>query len=343
VHLCRSTDVLEALVAAGADVNAKDERGACPLQQMCVTGSDELVLAMIRAGADAKSCGPLQLSRSATITVALIEAGADPTATDHSGATALHRACVEGKPDVAHQLVLRGAAISASDDHGKTPMHYAVMGASIDCAKYLISCGADPGRADHCGTTPLHAACSLGQVDMAITLLRAGASPSAMDDDEMDPMDPLRIACDNNFPDEPLLAMLELVDESHIASHSAELLCALCCRGRFDTALLFAQRGADPFQTHPRTGSCAIKDACAMHGGSKFLSAFLTPDNARTSWAGNMTLLHVACAHRVTDAAALLVRLGADTRAVHTPSGKTPLQMAQDDQWVRDMLLLTSQ
>lgn len=343
VHLCRSVNVLEALVAAGADVNVRDDRGACPLQQMCVTGSDELVRAMIRAGADAKSCGPLQLSRSATITVALLEAGADPNVTDHSGATALHRACVEGKPDVAHQLVLRGANVSAADDRGKTPMHYAVLGASIDCANYLISCGADPGRADHCGTTPLHTACSLGKIDMAIILLRAGASPSAMDDDETNPMDPLRIACDNNFPDEPLLAMMELVEPSHIAAHSAELLCALCYHGRFDTALLFVQRGADPFQTHPRTGSCAIKDACTRHGGSKFLSAFLTPDDVRTSCAGNMTLLHLACVHRVTDAAALLVRLGADTRAIHTPDGKTPLQMADDDQWVQDMLLLASQ
>jgi ankyrin repeat protein len=177
---------------------------------------------------------------------------------------------------------------------------------------------------------------------MAMTLVRAGASPSAMDDGEMDRMDPLRIACVNNFPDEVLLAMMEVVDESYIASHSAELLCDLCCNGRFDTALLFAQRGADPFQTHPRTGSCAIKDACAKHGGSKFLSAFLTPANVHISWGGNMTLLHLACMHRVADTAALLVRLGADTNAIQTPGGKTPLQMAEDDQWVRDMLLLAS-
>jgi serine/threonine-protein phosphatase 6 regulatory ankyrin repeat subunit B len=330
MHVCRSTDVVGALVLVGANVNARDERGVTPLQLACATGSEDLVMAMLRAGADASSCGPLHLSRSAAITAALLDAGANADARDAHGSTALHRACVENKADVAHQLVLRRALLSPSDDRGRTPMHCAALGASIECARYLISCGADPGRADHSGTTPLHIACSLRQVDMATALMRAGASPSVADDDETDPMDPLRIACHRDFPDDTLLEMLGLVDDAYIEKHSAELLCAMCSHGRFDAALGAARRGADPFQLHPRTGTSAVQEACTKHGGSKFLAEFLTPENAPgIAWGGNMTLLRLACMHRITDVAALLVRLGADTRA---------LQIADEEQWAREML-----
>ncbi len=95
-------DVVEALLAAGADVNAADERGYTPLFHGCYNwdedrGYPDVVEALLAAGADKEATigfgvRPLMFAAGngeAGIVEVLLKAGADPMARNEVGRTAL--------------------------------------------------------------------------------------------------------------------------------------------------------------------------------------------------------------------------------------------------------------
>ena len=96
----------------------------------------------------------------------LLQPGADPTAMDHGGATAVHAAVVSRKPGRAKvlSLLLRssGADIEARTDDGLTPLHYLCANPSVT-AKMIIAtyqfCPAAAVQQDNEGNTPLHRLC----------------------------------------------------------------------------------------------------------------------------------------------------------------------------------------
>ncbi len=94
--------MVEALVAAGADVNAADARGFTPLFHACYNadedrGFPEVVKALLAAGADREArigygVRPLMYAAGngeAGVVEALLAAGADPAAKNEGGRTAL--------------------------------------------------------------------------------------------------------------------------------------------------------------------------------------------------------------------------------------------------------------
>jgi ankyrin repeat protein len=98
------------LVAAGADVGARNRRGAQPLHYAAdgVPGSPTW-----NPGAQA-----------ATVTC-LIEAGADPKATDKGGVTPLHRAVRTRCAAAVNALLEGGADVRRANKNGSTPMQLA--------------------------------------------------------------------------------------------------------------------------------------------------------------------------------------------------------------------------
>jgi ankyrin repeat protein len=95
-------DMVRALVAAGADVNAADARGFTPLFHACYNseedrGHPEVVDALLAAGADREArigfgVRPLMYAAGngeAACVQALLAAGADPAARNDGGRTAL--------------------------------------------------------------------------------------------------------------------------------------------------------------------------------------------------------------------------------------------------------------
>ena len=84
-------------LAAGADVNAKDDRGQTPLLFAAMSGHKE-------------------------IAELLIVEGAEVNAEDEDGWTPLHFAAARGHKETAELLIAKGADVNAKDDNGETPL-----------------------------------------------------------------------------------------------------------------------------------------------------------------------------------------------------------------------------
>ncbi len=112
------TEIVRALLAAGADVNAKDESGRTALIVTSIGGHLEIVHLLLDKGA------PI-----------------DVQGTD--GATALHAAVRFGHPELAAVLLARGAKVNVQDAQKMSPLHYAAGFGHRDIAELLLANGAD--------------------------------------------------------------------------------------------------------------------------------------------------------------------------------------------------------
>jgi hypothetical protein len=151
-------ELAEPLVALGADVRARNRRGAEPLHY-AADGSP---------GAGHRS----EVAQREVITY-LIEAGADPDAVDKSGVAPLHRAVRTRGSSAVSALIAHGADPRMMNRSGSTPLHLAVQNtgksnSGSDAAKdeqyqiiiVLLEQGAHPTDVDANGKTVLAAASS---------------------------------------------------------------------------------------------------------------------------------------------------------------------------------------
>jgi ankyrin repeat protein len=112
----------------------------------------------------------------------LLVNGADVTATDPGGETALFRAAQNGHPDCAAALLDAGASTSAARaSDGATPLHIAAQRGHTLMAYLLVDRGADVNARDAEGRTPLMLAAAEGHRIAVEMLLKKGADVGAKD------------------------------------------------------------------------------------------------------------------------------------------------------------------
>ena len=104
--------VVERLIAMGADVRARNRRGAEPLHYAA------------DGGPGSPAWNP---SAQAKIIAMLIGAGADPNAVDKSGVAPLHRAVRNRCAAAVQALIDHGADPQAPNRNGSTPMRLATL------------------------------------------------------------------------------------------------------------------------------------------------------------------------------------------------------------------------
>ena len=184
LHLAASrghVSIVSALIAAGANVNAKDNfRGETPLQYAASGGHISIVSALIAAGAgvnfkDNYGKTPLHLAASGghvSIVATLIAAGANVNVRGRFGYTPLHDAAYSSRVSVVFALIAAGADVNAkTTSRSYTPLHRALSRSSSSfggganppplavsvLVATLIAAGADVNAKDNFrGETPLH-------------------------------------------------------------------------------------------------------------------------------------------------------------------------------------------
>jgi hypothetical protein len=158
VGAAHQRELAEFVVVQGADVRARNRRGAEPLHY---------------AADGSPGAGYWDRNRQRETIIYLIEAGADPDATDKSGVAPLHRAVRTRCSDAVSALIENGADPLLMNKSGSTPLHLAVQntgksnsgsGPAKDEQRRIIALllqhGATPADVDANGKTVAAAASS---------------------------------------------------------------------------------------------------------------------------------------------------------------------------------------
>lgn len=181
---------LNALLTAGADVNAKDERGITPLMYAAWVGSTEAMARLLDRGADpnlASGTGATALMLSATEIekVRLLTGrGASVNAVSARGRTALFLAAMSDRSAaIVRLLIAAGADVHAVDSLKMTLLHAAAVGNDAETVRVLVEAGLDVNAVDFKGYTPLISASSNGNLAAVRLLLAKGAGVNAVSGD----------------------------------------------------------------------------------------------------------------------------------------------------------------
>ena len=183
--------IIDALLAAGADVNAVGEDGRTPLLNVLQDGRIGLYSTNERLrGTEATADSVVDLA------VKLLEAGADPDAPGGWGQTPLHEAAEYRTPALVQALLDAGADPNATDRYGSSALHVAARAGTPEVIALLVAAGAEVNGQTEVGTSPIHIAVSSVPFDLtgddpqvqtgswrlrAAALLEAGADPNLPD------------------------------------------------------------------------------------------------------------------------------------------------------------------
>lgn len=162
-------DVVEFLIAKGADIKATDE-GALLLAAH--QGHKEIVELLITRGAN------IELAAAGG------HAGIDAEDyKDYDGWTALLIAAKKGRKEIVELLINHGANIETANKDGWTALYVAADMGHKDVVEFLIAKGADIKAANECGLTALWLAVQDGHNKVIKLLIKRGADIKAKTDD----------------------------------------------------------------------------------------------------------------------------------------------------------------
>jgi ankyrin repeat protein len=207
-----NTALVERLLAAGADVNAKDNYGDTALIAAADDGHTDIVERLLAAGADVNAQNndgrtPLIAAakggninpwddedyirvareRSTDIVRRLLAVqGIKVNAQNKDGETALTIAALFSNADIVRLLLAAGADVNAKNKDGMTALMHAADEFATDAdivERLLAAPGADVNAKDKGGMTALMLAAFNGHLDMVERLLAAGADVNAKDKD----------------------------------------------------------------------------------------------------------------------------------------------------------------
>ena len=143
-------EVVKHHLAAGADVNTKDDSGLTPLHY---AGGKEIAEILIAEGADVNAGDQM---------------------------TPLHYAASEGHKEVAELLISKGANVDAQSFVGMTPLREAANQGHDSIVELLVTKGADVNLKDSDGRTPLDNTLKAFHKTKTVELLRKhGAKTSS--------------------------------------------------------------------------------------------------------------------------------------------------------------------
>lgn len=192
---------LRTMLLAGADINAKGDKGETLLHLAARLQHSDLFSSTIHradltvkapAGNNvlhllAPSQNSLMISRVLDRAPELLKeknaAGLTPLGAVCDAVYGRHWATLShGVESTIRIMIIRGADPNAQDRNGHTLLHFAVQSGRTELAEYLLSRKIDPDIRNIKGTTALHIAVEKKDMDMLDLLLDRGADPDLTDD-----------------------------------------------------------------------------------------------------------------------------------------------------------------
>jgi ankyrin repeat protein len=110
---------------------------------------------------------------------ALLQQGADISAPQVDGMTALHWAAHQDDLETARALIRKGADVAAANRYGVTPLSLACANGNGEMVELFLTAGADPNTALRGGETALMTAARTGKLSAVKALLKHGADINA--------------------------------------------------------------------------------------------------------------------------------------------------------------------
>jgi len=179
------TDVVRALLSAGANVNGR-VAGFSALHIASGRGHTDIVNILLYNGAqtetrDDDGYTPLWYAAANghnDLLFALVSAGADVNAQANDGYSALDIASYKGYIDIMKVLLNNGVHIESRDpdNSGCTPLLTAVFNGRTDAVRALVSAGANVNAQNNFGYSALATASEKGYIDVVNVLLDSNAS-----------------------------------------------------------------------------------------------------------------------------------------------------------------------
>ena len=174
----RAAKVIQALLDAEADPNAKNKSEQTPLeiavQSNFAQGIDLLIRRTKNVDIDLGQKSFLhwacEMNMANAVDVLLERDKSKVNVADAQGQTPLCIAAAGGNLAIVKSLLNAGATVNQMAEDGQTPVHAAVASKSPEVLKLMIEQGADLTMQDGSGRVPLHVAAWFGNVDAIKTL-----------------------------------------------------------------------------------------------------------------------------------------------------------------------------
>lgn len=172
----KNTEIVELLIAAGADINAKccsdQADGWTPLYFACLHENTKAVGLLIAKGAKINVLSesgdtPLHYATNAEIAGLLIDNGANIHFKNKEGYSPLHNAVKGGHSDVAKLLIANRAYVTTTNYQGTSLLHEAAITEQKEMIELLIAEGVNINAKDKAGMTAAQQAEKSGHYDIA--------------------------------------------------------------------------------------------------------------------------------------------------------------------------------
>ncbi|MFB0565376.1 MAG: ankyrin repeat domain-containing protein [Candidatus Aminicenantaceae bacterium] len=188
-------DILDWLLSKGAEFKGIDMYGRSPLHYAAREGKKDATKILVEKGLDinledGSGVSPLRFAvdRGHLDVIDVFIALKALNPSEDSGRLALHTAAANGHKDVVSLLISKGADIRTKSDDGGTLLHNAVIGNLLELSRQLIKKGTEVNAQNRKGRTPLHYAVREGHLEIVKILVEKGAELNIRGNDSRTPL-----------------------------------------------------------------------------------------------------------------------------------------------------------